>query len=101
MNGFLEARLVYPEADQLGLEIDHDDSPAALPGPSFALLIQGIQPKGSAGQARVKAADGGGLQERRGRLALWPGTAVLPPIKHPSKRQKCSDVDNARFGYRC
>lgn len=35
------------EAKQLGLEIDHDDSHAYLNGPSFALLVHGIQPAGS------------------------------------------------------
>ncbi len=36
------------DADRLGLEIDHDDSHAMNPGPSFALLIHGVQPKGGA-----------------------------------------------------
>lgn len=46
------------EAIDLGLEIDHDDSHAALPqlrDKSFALLIHGIQPAGSvAGKAKSK-----------------------------------------------
>ena len=47
-----EAVVVFSEqqADELGLEIDHDDSHAARPDlrhQSFALLIHGVQPKGS------------------------------------------------------
>jgi hypothetical protein len=34
------------EARKLGLTVDHDDSHAAGPGPSFALLVHGTQPKG-------------------------------------------------------
>lgn len=55
-----EAVVVYsPEqADRLGLEIDHDDSHAAIPeyrDQSFALLIHGIQPKGSEAAAAIKS----------------------------------------------
>ena len=35
------------EATQKGLELDHDDSHAYTPGPSFAHLIHGCQPAGS------------------------------------------------------
>ena len=47
-----EAVVVFSEqqADELGLEIDHDDSHAARPdlrNQSFALFIHGVQPKGS------------------------------------------------------
>jgi hypothetical protein len=35
------------EAKKLKLKIDHDDYLAATPGPSFALLLHGPQPKGS------------------------------------------------------
>jgi len=35
------------EAKYLGLPIDHDDSHAMQPGSNFALLLHGIQPKGS------------------------------------------------------
>ena len=47
-----EAVVVFSEqqAADLGLEIDHDDSHAARPdlrNQSFALLIHGVQPKGS------------------------------------------------------
>jgi hypothetical protein len=42
------------EAAELGREIDHDDSHAALPGPDFALLVHGIQPKGSEYAEAVK-----------------------------------------------
>lgn len=54
-----EAVVVYsPErADELGLQIDHDDSHAAVPQwreQSFALLIHGIQPKGSEAAEAIK-----------------------------------------------
>jgi len=54
-----EAVVVYsPEqADELGLQIDHDDSHAAVPkwrDKSFALLIHGIQPKGSEAALAIK-----------------------------------------------
>jgi hypothetical protein len=42
------------EAAQLGLEIDHDDSHAATGKESFALLIHGTQPKGTAAAAAIK-----------------------------------------------
>ena len=42
--------MVFSEAEaaSLGLEIDHDDSHAMRPGPSFALLLHGVQPRGTA-----------------------------------------------------
>lgn len=60
-----EARVVYTEAEakSLGLEIDHDDSHAALPRlkhQSFALLIHGIQPAGSEAGEAVRALNGKG-----------------------------------------
>ncbi len=63
---FREARVVYSEAEakDLGLEIDHDDSHAALTGPSFALLIHGIQPKGSEAGKAVRALRGKGSYSR-------------------------------------
>jgi hypothetical protein len=48
------------EAKQLGLPIDHDDSHAALTGGSFALLIHGTQPPGSAAGKAVRALAGVG-----------------------------------------
>lgn len=66
-HGLREARVVFSEdeAESLGLEIDHDDSHAALPGPSFALLIHGIQPKGSEAGKAVRALRGRGSYSRR------------------------------------
>ena len=66
-HGFREARVVFSEAeaDALGLEIDHDDSHAALPGPSFALLIHGIQPAGSDAGKAVRALRGKGSYSRQ------------------------------------
>jgi hypothetical protein len=45
------------EAISQGLEIDHDDSHAADPDfrdSDFALLIHGVQPKGSEASAAIK-----------------------------------------------
>ncbi len=48
-HGLREARVVFSvaEAESLGYEIDHDDSNAMKAGPSFALLLHGVQPAGS------------------------------------------------------
>jgi hypothetical protein len=48
-HGLRSARVVLSEdeAKRLGLALDHDDSHAMNPGPSFALLIHGMQPAGS------------------------------------------------------
>lgn len=66
-HGLREARVVFSEAEAnaLGLEIDHDDSHAALPGPSFALLIHGIQPAGSEAGKAVRALRGRGSYSRQ------------------------------------
>ena len=57
--GLRSAKVVfsYEEADMLGLEVDHDDTHAANPfwGTSdFALIIHGIQPKGSEAADAIK-----------------------------------------------
>jgi hypothetical protein len=47
----------YEEADMLGLEVDHDDTHAANPfwaTDDFALIIHGIQPKGSEAADAIK-----------------------------------------------
>jgi len=47
----------YDEADMLGLEVDHDDTHAANPLTTFndfALIIHGIQPKGSEAADAIK-----------------------------------------------
>jgi len=59
-HGLRESRVVFSpeEADDLGLEIDHDDSHAAIPelaSQSFALLIHGQQPAGSVASTAIKA----------------------------------------------
>jgi hypothetical protein len=65
------ARVVYSneEAEELGLEIDHDDSHAYASDKSFGLLIHGTQKAGSAaGKAKQKLADNGwtGYQRKGG-----------------------------------
>jgi hypothetical protein len=49
LHGWKEALVVYSEqeAEQKGLEIDHDDTHAAFGKENFALLIHGTQPAGS------------------------------------------------------
>ena len=54
-----ESKVVFSEAeaDALGYEIDHTDELAAIPeirDESFALLIHGVQPKGSDAAAAIK-----------------------------------------------
>jgi len=57
LNGWKEALVVYSEeeAEQKGLEIDHDDTHAAFGKENFALLIHGTQPKGSAASIALSA----------------------------------------------
>lgn len=64
--GLRESRVVFSEAEAeaLGLPIDTDDSHAALPGGSFALLIHGAQPKGSEAGKAVRALAGKGSYGR-------------------------------------
>jgi hypothetical protein len=65
------ARVVYSneEAQELGLEVDHDDSHAYASDKSFGLLIHGTQKAGSAaGKAKQKLAENGwtGYQRKGG-----------------------------------
>ena len=58
-HGLRSAKVVFSvaEAEELGLEIDHDDSHACDPAKahqSFALLIHGVQPKGSKAAEALK-----------------------------------------------
>ena len=57
LHGWKEALVVYSEqeAEELGLEIDHDDTHAAFGYQNFALLIHGTQPKGSAASVALSA----------------------------------------------
>jgi hypothetical protein len=57
LSGLRTATVVFSEAEAeaLGLAIDHDDTHAMFPGPSFALLIHGTQPKGSRAAAALRA----------------------------------------------
>lgn len=54
------AKVVYSKqaAKQEGLPIDHDDSHAYRPVGNFALLVHGIQPKGSEAREAMKALGG-------------------------------------------
>jgi hypothetical protein len=54
--GLKEVVVVYSEkeAEELGLEIDHDDTHAYKGDKSFALLIHGTQPKGSEASIALK-----------------------------------------------
>ena len=42
------------QAEQRGLQIDHNDSLAMTPGSSFALLLHGTQPIGSLASKALK-----------------------------------------------
>jgi hypothetical protein len=71
-----EAKVVFSqsEADSLGLQIDHDDSHAAIPSlrdESFALLIHGQQPRGSEASEAIK-------QLKRDKVAFSYGKAGIP-----------------------
>lgn len=61
------AKVIFSEseANELGLEIDHDDSHALENGPSFALLIHGVQPKGTAASKALKELKGNGSYNRK------------------------------------
>jgi hypothetical protein len=65
IHGWKEAVVVFSEQEAIdkGLEIDHDDEHAAFGSESFALLLHGTQPKGSAASAALsllrKAGKGG------------------------------------------
>ena len=66
--GVRTAKVVFSEAEarKLHLSIDHDDSHAARPGGSFALLLHGVQPKGSeASKALVQLKGKGSYGKRR------------------------------------
>jgi len=57
LHAWKEALVVFSEAEaeERGLEIDHDDSHAAFGKEDFALLIHGTQPAGSAASLALKA----------------------------------------------
>tara|TARA_R110000824_G_scaffold26884_3_gene91921 strand:- start:716 stop:1495 length:780 start_codon:yes stop_codon:yes gene_type:complete len=67
---FRSAKVVFSEAEaeELGLEIDHDDSHAARPSmrdKDFALLIHGTQPKGTKASEALRALKGKGSYSRK------------------------------------
>lgn len=63
--GVRTATVVYNEAQAGNMPIDHDDSHAARPGGSFALLLHGVQPKGSKASEALKALRGKGSYGRK------------------------------------
>ncbi len=68
--GMRSAKVVFSEAEaeELGLEIDHDDSHAARPSmrdQDFALLIHGTQPAGSEAATALKELKGKGSYSRK------------------------------------
>lgn len=56
--GLRTATVVFSEAEAGKLPIDHDDSHAATMGGSFALLLHGVQPKGSEAAVALKTLKG-------------------------------------------
>lgn len=65
--GLRYAKVVFNHDEAGSLEIDHDDSHAANPNTkdiSFALLIHGVQPKGSEAAKAVKLLNGEGSYSR-------------------------------------
>ena len=70
LHAWKEAIVVFSEeeAEELDLEIDHDDSHAAKPtlrDDSFALLIHGTQPAGSDASTALKQLKGKGSYSRK------------------------------------
>jgi hypothetical protein len=63
--GVRYAKVVYSEGEA-ELPIDHDDSHAATVGGSFALLIHGVQPKGSEAAKALSLLKGKGSYNRKG-----------------------------------
>jgi hypothetical protein len=73
-----ESKVVFSEAeaDALGYEIDHTDEHAAIPAirnESFALLIHGVQPKGSKASAAIKALKQNGTKFAYGKKSAKAG----------------------------
>jgi len=62
--GIRKAYVVFSELEASTLPIDHDDSHAATIGGSFALLLHGVQPKGSTAAAALSILDGKGSYSR-------------------------------------
>ncbi len=62
--GIRTAKVVNSEWQAAGLPIDHDDSHAATPGGDFALLLHGVQPKGSIAAKALQALKGQGSYSR-------------------------------------
>ena len=63
--GIREAKVILAENKAGKLPIDHTDEHAARSGGSFALLIHGVQPKGSKAATALKALKGKGTYNRK------------------------------------
>ena len=65
--GLKYAEVVYSEQEAIdkGLEIDHDDSHAFTQDKSFALLLHGVQPKGSVAAEALKKLNGKGSYSKK------------------------------------
>lgn len=81
-----EVMFSVKEAEEKGLQIDHDDSLAITAEKSFALLLHGTQPAGSlAGKAwqKIKTTIGGyGENHKRGRMIVEKPLVVYITIKN-------------------
>ena len=74
-----EAVVVFSEeeAQELGLEIDTDDTHAASYGGDFALLIHGTQPKGTEAAQALKTLKGKGSYSRKKKPELTYGEIMV------------------------
>ena len=74
------AQVVFSEeeAEQLGLEIDHDDSHAYENNKPFALLLHGIQPAGSVASQALKKLGGIGGQSSYSKAKKEERNKIVP-----------------------
>lgn len=85
--GLKSAEVVFSvkEAEEKGLEIDHDDSHAAFGDESFALLLHGTQPVGTKANAAWKLlrknGEGSYNEKKKQERTYKPVKIVVRPIK--------------------
>jgi hypothetical protein len=63
--GVRTASVIFAECEARNMPIDHDDSHAATPGGSFALLLHGVQPAGSLPGKALKKLKGKGAYGKK------------------------------------